>query len=85
MRPNLRPAEGTLAPDALLHSLVVDEWQSYDDWGSNETVTALLEECRQFRFRAVVANQDPRRLSRDWRGPYRRKRRPRRAPGPPSS
>lgn len=84
MRPNLLPAEGTLAPDALLRYLVVDEWQSYDDGESNETAVALLEECRQFRFRAVV-RQNPRRLSRDWRSPYRRKRRPRRAPGPPSS
>jgi len=55
------PKERRILPP-YLHYLFLDELQSYD--GENkETVTALLEECRKFGLRAVVANQNPRRLS----------------------
>jgi len=55
------PKERRVLPP-YLHYVFLDGLQSYDR-ENRETMTALLEECRKFGLRAVVANQNPRRLS----------------------
>ncbi len=46
-----------------LHYLFLDDRRIYDEGENKETAAALLEECRKFGLRAVVMNQNPRRLS----------------------
>lgn len=46
-----------------LHYLFLDDRRIYDEGENKETAAVLLEECRKFGLRAVVMNQNPRRLS----------------------